>query len=207
MTCLQTKRVADCKKLTSFNQHSIFHIFVTKFDYKMIKPTQNSFLIFLPKKDFNEEEFTIIKKRLLKAGKQVFVTSDDHFFCSGSKGMKVKSDTSFYNVNVNNFEAFILIGGIGSKSYWKNEVLYKIIKKFFDAKKVIAAICSSPVTLAKAGILQNKKATCFSEDKMELINAGIDYLDKNVVVDGNLVTANDARSALQFTEAVLQLTK
>jgi protease I len=173
----------------------------------MIKPTQNSFLIFLPKKDFNEEEFTIIKKRLLKAGKQVFITSDDHSVCSGSKGMKVKSDTSFYNVNVNNFSSLILIGGSGSRAYWKNESLHNIIKRFFDAKKVIAAICSSPITLAKAGILQNKKATCYSEDKMELINAGIDYQDKNVVVDGNIVTANDSRSALEFAEAVLHLTK
>jgi len=61
--------------------------------------------------------------------------------------------------------------------------------------------------LAKAGILQNKKATCYSEDKMELINAGIDYQDKNVVVDGNVVTAENVQSALQFIEAVLHLTK
>ena len=77
----------------------------------MTNTTQNSILIFLPKKDFNEEEFIVFKKRLLKAGKKVFITSDDHFVCSGSRGMKVKSDTSFYNVNVNNFSGFILIGG------------------------------------------------------------------------------------------------
>lgn len=173
----------------------------------MINPAKNSFLVFLPKKDFNEEEYITVKRRLLKSGNNIFITSDDHFACAGSKGMKVKSDTSFYNVNVNNFESFILIGGTGSRNYWKNEALRKIIKKFFEAKKVVAAICSSPITLAKAGILQNKKATCYSEDKMELINAGIDYQDKNVVIDGNIVTANDARSALQFAEAVLHLTK
>ena len=173
----------------------------------MINAAKNSFLIFLPKKDFNEEEFTIVQRRLVKAGKKIFITSDDHSVCSGSKGMKVKSDTSIYNVNVNNFSGLILIGGSGSRNYWKNEVLHKIIKKFLEAKKVIAAICSSPVTLTKAGILQNKKATCYSEDKMELINAGIDYQDKNVVVDGNIVTANDSRSALQFAEAILHLTK
>ena len=172
-----------------------------------MNPAKNSFLIFLPKKDFNEEEFTIVRRRLLKAGKQVFITSDDHSACTGSKGMKVKSDTSFYNINVNNFSTLILIGGTGSKVYWKNEPLHKIIKKFFESKKVIAAICSSPITLAKAGILQNKKATCFSEDKMELISLGIDYQEKNVVVDGNIVTANESRSALQFAEAVLHLTK
>ena len=172
----------------------------------MKKPSQNSLLIFLPKKDFNEEEFTVVKNRLLKAGKKVFITSDDHFVCSGSKGMKIKSDTSFYNVNVNNFSGMILIGGPGSRSYWKNESLHKIIRKFFDSKKIVAAICSSPVTLAKSGILENKKATCFVEDKMELINSGIDYQDKNVVVDSNIVTADNSHSALQFTEAFLHLT-
>ncbi len=173
----------------------------------MNNPAKNSFLIFLPKKDFNEEEFIIVKRRLLKSGKQVFITSDDHFACTGSKGMKVKSDTSFYNINVNNFSALILIGGAGSRAYWKNDALHKIIKKFSDAKKVIAAICSSPITLAKAGILQNKKASCNSEDKMELINSGINYQDRNVVVDENIITANDAHSALQFAESVLHLTK
>jgi protease I len=173
----------------------------------MNNPSQNSLLIFLPKKDFNEEEFTIVKNRLLKAGKKVFITSDDHFICSGSKGMKVKSDTSFYNINVNNFSGLILIGGAGSRSYWKNDSLHKIVRKFFDSKKIVAAICSSPITLVKAGILENKKATCYTEDKMELINAGIDYQDKNVVVDGNVITANNSHSALQFAEAILHLTK
>jgi hypothetical protein len=42
---------------------------------------------------------------------------------------------------------------------------------------------------------------------MELINTGIDYQDKNVVVDGNVVTADNVQSALQFTEAILHLTK
>ena len=173
----------------------------------MSSSTKNSVLIFLPKKGFNEEEYNIVRARLLKARKQVFITSDDHSVCSGSKGMKVKSDTSFLNVNVNNFSSLILIGGSGSRNYWKNESLHKIIKKFFEAKKVIAAICSSPVILANAGILQDKKATCFSEDKMELINAGIDYQDRNVVVDGNVVTADGVHSALQFSEAVLHLIK
>jgi protease I len=110
-------------------------------------------------------------------------------------------------VNVNNFSGLILIGGSGSKNYWNNEFLHKIIRRFFDSNKTVAAICSSPITLAKAGILQNKKATCFAEDKMELINEGIDYQDRNIVVDGNIVTADNSHSALQFTEAILHLTK
>ncbi len=168
---------------------------------------KNSVLIFLPAKDFNEEEYSIVRKLLLKYGKNIFVTSDDHYVCSGSKGKKVKSDTDFFNVNIKNFAALVLIGGKGSKAYWNNEKLHTITRNFNDVQKIIGAICSAPVILAKAGILQNKTATCYYEDKNELINLGINYQERAVVTDKNIVTSNGSQSAAQFTEAVLHLIK
>ena len=173
----------------------------------MSSVNKNSVLLFLPAKDFNEEEYSIVRKLLLKYGKNIFITSDDHYVCSGSKGMKVKSDTSFYNINIKNFAALLLIGGKGSKEYWNNEKLHTIIRNFNDAKKIIGAICSAPVILVKAGILQNKTATCYYEDKNELINLGINYQDRAVVTDKNIVTSNGSQSTAQFTEAVLHLIK
>jgi len=173
----------------------------------MSSANKNSVLLFLPAKDFNEEEYSIIRKLLLKYGKNIFITSDDHYVCSGSKGMKVKSDTSFYNINVKNFSAMVLIGGKGSIAYWDNEKLHTITRNFNDAKKVIGAICSAPVILAKAGILKDKSATCYYEDKNELISLGINYQDRAVVIDKNIVTSNGSQSAAQFTEAVLHLIK
>ena len=168
---------------------------------------KNSVLLFLPAKDFNEEEYSIVRKLLLKFGKNVFITSDDHYVCTGSKGMKVKSDTSFNNINVRNFAALVLIGGKGNKDYWGNEKLHTITRNFSDANKVIGAICSAPLILAKAGVLKDKIATCFNEDKNELINLGIEYQDRSVVTDKNIITSNGSHSAAQFTEAVLQLIK
>ena len=168
---------------------------------------KNSVLLFLPAKDFNEEEYLIIRKLLLKYGKNIFITSDDHYVCSGSKGMKVKSDISFFNINIKNFAALVLIGGKGSRAYWDNERLQNIIRNFNDSQKIIGAICSAPVILAKAGILKNKSATCYYEDKNELINLEINYQDRAVVIDKNIVTSNGSQSAAQFTEAVLHLIK
>ncbi len=173
----------------------------------MSSVNKNSVLLFLPAKDFNEEEYSIVRKLLLKYSKNIFITSDDHYVCSGSKGMKVKSDISFYNINTKNFSAMVLIGGKGSKAYWDNEKLHHITRNFNDAQKVIGAICSAPVILAKAGILQNKTATCYYEDKNELINLEINYQDRAVVIDKNIVTSNGSQSAAQFTEAVLHLIK
>jgi len=168
---------------------------------------KNSVLLFLPAKDFNEEEYSIVRKLLLKYGKNIFITSDDHYFCSGSNGMKVKSDTSLYNINLKNFAALVLIGGKGSKAYWNNEKLHLIIRNFNDAKKIIGAICSAPVILAKAGILKDKSATCYNEDKGELMNLGINYQNRTLVTDKNIITSNGSQFAEHFTEAVLHLIK
>lgn len=173
----------------------------------MITPNQNSFLIFLPAKEFNEEEYLTVRKMILKAGKNIFITSDDHTTCSGNNGMKVKSDTSFSNVNTQNFAGIILIGGKGARSYRDNIYLHNILNNFHQAGKIISAICSAPVILSKAGILNSKSATCNPDDKMELINSGINYNDRTVVIDGNVVTADGPRSAVQFTEAILHLLK
>jgi len=173
----------------------------------MSSVNKNSVLLFLSATDFNEEEYSIIRKLLLKYGKNIFITSDDHYVCSGSKGMKVKSDTSFYNINIKNFSAMVLIGGKGSKAYWDNEKLHTITRNFNGAQKVIGAICSAPVILAKAGILKDKSATCYYEDKNELISLGINYQDRAVISDKNIVTSNGSQAAAQFTDAVLHLIK
>ena len=169
--------------------------------------TKNSILIFLPANNFSEEEYTIIRRVFDKAGKQVFITSDSHTVCSSDRGLKVKADTNFFNVNEKNFSAIVLIGGKGSKDYWNNENLHRIVKEFNISGKPVAAICSAPVILARAGLLSNIPATCWLEDKNELIKAGINYQDRSVVIEKNIITADGPRSAIQFAESVLNIIK
>jgi len=169
--------------------------------------TQNSILIFLSANSFSEEEYLIINKVFLNAGKSIFITSDSHTVCSGDNGLKVKADTDFYNVNDKNFSAIVLIGGNGSKDYWDNEQLQNIVKNFKRAGKIVAAICSAPIILAKAGLLSKIPATCWSEDKNELINLGIEYKDRSIVTENGVVTADGPHSAEQFAETVLNMIK
>ena len=169
--------------------------------------TQNSILIFLPASNFSEEEYLITNKVFLKSGKNVFITSDSNTVCSGDNGMKVKADIDFYNVNEKNFSAIVLIGGKGSKDYWDNEQLHNIVKKFNRAGKIVAAICSAPIILARAGLLTNIPATCWSEDKNELIKLGINYNDRSVISETGIITSDGPRSAEQFAETILNLIK
>lgn len=169
--------------------------------------TKNSILIFLPANNFGEEEYLITKKVFLKGGKNVFITSDSNTVCSGDNGMKVKADTDFYNVNEKNFSAIVFIGGKGSKDYWDNETLHKIARNFQSAGKIVAAICSAPIILARAGLLTNIPATCWSEDKNELIKLEINYNDRSVIAEKDIITSDGPRSAEQFAETILNLIK
>lgn len=162
-----------------------------------------SILFILPKKDFNEVEFLTTKRILEKGGCKIFIASDAASFCEGKNGLKFKNDVSFFNLNENNFSAIVFIGGNGVKEYWNNQILHKTARKFFEKKKITAAICSAPVILANAGILKNMDATCYPNDKMELTKAGAEFKDENVIVRKNIITARDADSSEEFAGAIL----
>ncbi|MCH7722846.1 MAG: DJ-1/PfpI family protein [Bacteroidetes bacterium] len=169
--------------------------------------TKNSILIFLAANNFSEEEYLIVKQVFLKANKKIFITSDSNSVCSGDNGMKVKADTEFLNINEMNFTAIVLIGGKGSKDYWDNETLWRIVKNFNASGKIVAAICSAPIILARAGLLSKVSATCWTEDKIELIKLGIKYNDRSVIAEKGVITSDGPRSAEQFAETVLNMIK
>jgi len=169
--------------------------------------TKNSILLFLPASNFSEEEYQIINRVFARAGKQVFISSDSSSVCNGERGMKVKADIDYFNVNEKNFAAIVLIGGKGSREYWDNEHLHRIVKRFKSSGKIVSAICSAPIILARAGLLSKISATCWFEDKNELLKLGVQYQDRNLVVDNNILTANGPRSAEQFAESVINMTK
>lgn len=163
---------------------------------------QKSILIVLPQKEFSEKEFLEVYNYLKKNSINIFIASDAVNYCIGNNSFKVKNDISFYNINENNFAGIVLIGGFGIQQYWDNDFLQKIIKKFYEKKKIIAAICGSVVLLAKAGVLSGCCATCYPENKMELIKLGIDFKDIPLVKVKNIITARDPNSSSEFAKTI-----
>ncbi len=138
-----------------------------------------------------------------KAGLKVFILSDTVSLCTGDSGIKVKPDVSFYNAHAANFAGFILLGGGGARNYWDHTGLQNIAADFYKSGKIIGAVCSAPVILARSGILRNSKATCFVDDKKELLNAGVELSDNPVVISNNIITADSPISSLAFAETFI----
>jgi protease I len=81
--------------------------------------------------------------------------------------------------------------------------MVKLVKDFFEAGKVVAAICHAGWMLASAEIIQGKTVTCFFAIKDDLIHAGANYVDQEVVVDGNLITSRQPDDLPAFMRAVI----
>lgn len=167
--------------------------------------TKKNILLFLAAKDFSDEEYLIVSKAFLRKGFNVFVVSDSNGVCIGSNGLKVKNDVKLFNVHPINFNAFVLIGGNGIKTYWNNPILKEVINKFLKHNIILAAICSAPVIFARMGLLNEKKATCYFEDKKELEKSAAVYSDQGVVVSGKIITGQNPQAADRFAQTVIDL--
>ncbi|HPI37553.1 MAG TPA: DJ-1/PfpI family protein [Ignavibacteriaceae bacterium] len=166
---------------------------------------KRSILLFIPGKDFSEVEYFTIRDYLQKRGVNVFITSDANNLCTGDNGFKVKSEVSFFNINENNFSGIVLIGGSGASIYFDNKVLHKLLIRFYSKKKIIAAICTAPLILGKAGLLVETPATSHNSVKQEMLFSRCNFKDFPVVIHNNIITANGPGAAVDFASAILNM--
>jgi protease I len=164
-------------------------------------------LMIIAHKDFRDEELFVPKNYFEKMGWEVDVASTDTSEAKGMLGKKIKPDLLIEEVDPLLYDAVILVGGVGSSVYWNDKEIHSIFKRAYDGEKIIGAICIAPVTLAKAGILKERKATCWRSVSNELRESGVNYLNEDVVIDGKIVTASGPKAALKFAEAVASLLK
>ena len=126
----------------------------------------------------------------------------------GSKeGYPVKVDASIDKVDYKDFDGVIIPGGFAPDILRRYETIVQFVKKLHDDGKVVAAICHGGWLLVSAKILKGRKATCFFAIKDDLIAAGANYVDQEVVVDKNLVTSRKPEDLTAFTLEIIKLLK
>jgi protease I len=108
---------------------------------------------------------------------------------TSKKGYPVVADRSIAELSAKDFDAVIIPGGWAPDTLRQDERVLKFVREVDESGKVVAAICHAGWVLCSAGILRGRKATCFVAIKDDLINAGANYVDEEVVVDGNLITS------------------
>lgn len=170
--------------------------------------TGKKVLLVVASKDFRDEEFFVPRHIFEEKGAAVTVASSKKGTATGMLGGTVTPDLIFSEVGVADCDVVVIAGGAGSKEYlWDDKELRRIVREAQNQGKVVAAICLSPVVLARAGCLKGKEATVFPDPAAvrELKAAGVKYVDRGVVTAGSIVTARDPESAEEFAQAVARL--
>ena len=178
--------------------------------FPIISPGQENHVLFLiASHNFRDEELLVTKKLLEEGGFRVTIASSSLKTAYGMLRTKIKPDTLISQVKVEDYNAIVLIGGSGAKEYWDNLLVHKLLHQALQKGKVIGAICIAPVTLAKAGILKNRKATVWWSPTIDLRkilkNYGAEFVDRSVVIDGKIITANGPSASEDFGKALLRI--
>ena len=122
----------------------------------------------------------------------------------GSHGIKVTADSMFADVDFSDADVLVLPGGMpGTLNLGNHEGLCELLKKQYEAGKMIAAICAAPSVFGKLGFLQGRTATCYPgfEDKLD----GAVVSDAKVVADGNVITSRGLGTAIDFSLKLIEL--
>ena len=160
--------------------------------------------------DFEDMELFFPVFRLMEEGIVVVVAGPKKGRIHGEHGYSLEIEKTFDEIDPDDYDLLILPGGSPNgapSTVRKSAKAQSIAKSFFAANKPVAAICHGPYTLISAGLLKGRKATCFWGDGVpdEIKKAGGNYVDKEVVVDGNLVTSRYPLDLPDFMRETIKL--
>ncbi|MFH1996334.1 MAG: type 1 glutamine amidotransferase domain-containing protein [Candidatus Omnitrophota bacterium] len=123
------------------------------------------------------------------------------------EGYPAQAEIAINNAKTDDFDGVIIPGG------WAPDILrrYAKINEFVagmnSKNKLVGAICHAGWVLVSAGVLKGKKATCFAAIKDDLVNAGAEFIDQEVVVDGNLITSRNPYDLPAFMREIIAFLK
>ena len=149
---------------------------------------------------FEEIEAVTPIDLLRRAGIQVTILGMHSPEVRGSHDIVVKAAMLFDNFAAS-FDALVLPGGPGHKHLLGSDKLLEKIRATHAQNLLCAAICAAPIVLAKAGILKGKKATCFPGEEENL--TGAIFVEKETVVDGNIITSRGAGTSVNFALEII----
>jgi protease I len=154
---------------------------------------------------FEDAELLVAYYRLLEAGIAVDIASIKRGKINGKHGYQVEASMALKDVNPADYALLVLPGGKAPTDLRKEAAALRIAQAFFAASKPVAAICHGPQLLITAGLLRERRATCYPSVAEEMREAGALYEDSEVVVDGNLVTSRRPSDLPAFMRETLKL--
>lgn len=158
---------------------------------------------------FEQSELFEPKLALEKAGAAVDIVSLKGKSIKGWNktdwGKTITVDKLLKDAEVSDYDGLMLPGGVMNPDLLrKEESAVEFVKSFFNQGKPIAAICHAPQLLIETGLLKDRTLTSYASVKTDLINAGANWVDEEVVVDNGLVTSRSPSDLPAFCKKMIE---
>jgi protease I len=153
---------------------------------------------------YQEMELWVPSYRLREEGAEVRVVGASGATSYASKhGYPVTVDVQADQVKAVEFDAVVVPGGYAPDLMRRHPAMVGLVREAVQQGKVVAAICHAGWMLVSAGVLKGRRATSFSSIKDDMVNAGAQWVDAEVVVDGNLITSRKPDDLPAFCRAIV----
>lgn len=166
-------------------------------------------IAFLLHNNFEQAEYEDVNDQLKAKGyKTVLITTNEEKDVQAmnqdvNKGATFTADIFAKDANVADYDALVLPGGtVNADTIRGNEEANNIVNAINDAGKPLAVICHAPWILINTGIAKGKTLTAYHSLQLDLENAGANFVDKTVQVDGNLITSRNPDDINNFVAAI-----
>jgi len=154
--------------------------------------------------NYQELELWYPYYRLREGGfETVLVGSGEKKEYFSKKGYQAKEDISITHVSSKEFAGVVIPGGYAPDILRTIRPVNSFVRELFLAQKLVAAICHGPSVLISAGVLKGKNATCFPSIRDDIINAGAEFIDREVVVDENIITSRTPEDLPAFCREII----
>lgn len=154
--------------------------------------------------NFEDTELLVPLYRLKEEGVTVDIASIKKGKIKGKHGYEVEANKSLKEIKPDEYDILILPGGKAPEAVRKEKDALDIAQHFFEKNKPVAAICHGPQILISANILKGRHATCYRTVADELRASGAIYEDREVVVDGNLITSRQPSDLPAFMKEIMK---
>lgn len=170
---------------------------------------ENKTIAILATDGFEESELFEPKKALEDAGAKVNIISlksgDIKSWKKSNWGKSIHVDSIVGDTNSIQFDALMIPGGVMNPDKLRNDKkAVDFVKSFVTAGKPIASICHGPQVLIETGMTKGKTMTSWSSLKTDLTNSGANWVDREVVVDDNLITARCPEDIPAFNKKMIE---
>jgi protease I len=155
---------------------------------------------------FEDSELSEPLQQLRARGVEVDIAAPQQGPIIGKHGYGVSAGLALSAVRPGDYDLLLLPGGEAPASLQKIPEAVASAQHFLEDGKPMAAICHGPQRLIATGLMAGRTATCYRGVRQELEAAGVSYLDREVVVDGNLVTSRQPADIPAFMRAIFQIT-